>query len=122
MALRGEDSGAMYGPGIILESEFLDNVAGRLAFSYDCRRGLWPCGMVRHERCASEGSKGEEIVLSNGLGLGGGVDTSSSVRQGFLSRGASGPSVSSTSALEPVEDMERGVFEVDSDCRREELL
>lgn len=77
-ALSDDDSGDSKGPGVRRAIDRRDRVDGRPAFERESRFGLWWAWGVEgwSERCASEGSKGDEIAFDSGCGLEDGVGES----------------------------------------------
>lgn len=87
MALRGDERGEINGPGIIRATEFREKAAGRSERRGDiCGRS----GVDGSPDWFWEGRRGEEMLLSNCLGLA----SRSRDCQGFSSRGESGFSIS----------------------------
>ncbi len=69
-ALRDEERGDNKGPGVKRAMDRLDRVDGRPAFDGDSLSPREACGVDGgSDRWASEGSRGDDMVLSSGRGL-----------------------------------------------------
>lgn len=121
MALRGEERGDIRGPGIMRDMELRDRVDGRSVFWLGSRRELCPGGGGGPDRCASDGSRGEEMVFSAILGLADGSNRFSEDRHGLSNKGDSSPSSFVPSGVAE-NAADRGVRGSESVCLWDDLL